>query len=183
MMKLYTISDIKNQMVSLGHKWPSGIHIVGIRALKEVDDTFCDQLICFSPNKEPIQGVGTTIPARVYLIKPQNPKGTAVLKEGQYIDTYEIGQHHAYRALVQVKPVTVYRDSNRDTIINETPGTEDTGLFGINIHKYINVIVAWLGNSSMGCQVWQDVNKFNSMMALCEASGQKQFTYTLIKEW
>lgn len=183
MMKQYTTSDIKNQMVSLGHKWPAGIHIVGIRALKEIDDTFCDQLICFSPNQEPIQGVGTTVPSRVYLIKPMNPKGSAIVKDGQYIDSHEVGLHNGYKALIQRRPITVFRDSNRDAIINMNPGTEDTGLFNIDIHKYVSWISRLLGNASAGCFVWQDINKFNSMMAICEISGQKYFSLTVLNEF
>lgn len=171
-------------MLKLGHSWPNACHIVGIRAISEINDTFCDKLYFFSPENQPIEGIGTTIPGRYYLLNLLNPKGTAVLKEGQYVDCWTIGIHNGYTALVQCRPVTVYRDSNRDTIINEVPGTEDTGLFGINIHHAGKTFIAkFIQNFSAGCQVWQDIKQFNSMMAVCTVTPQRYFTYSLLLEW
>jgi len=71
---------------------------------------------------------------------PKNGKGYASLKSGVY--RYKIGQHgisrgNPYKALVQGGEVTVIRDG----------GSEETGYFGINIHRGgIN------STSSEGCQ-------------------------------
>jgi hypothetical protein len=44
-----------------------------------------------------------------------NPKGAAILVPGQYCGSHAIGLHQGkYRALRQVKPLPVYRDSNKD---------------------------------------------------------------------
>jgi len=79
--------------------------------------------------------------------------GTAVLKEGYYPKTW-LGSwqtRFGFRSfeLLQVKPVTVYRDGNRNTRIDRD--TVQTGMFGINIHTagWNNIIDRW----SAGCLV------------------------------
>lgn len=65
-----------------------------------------------------------------------NPKGTAILAPGQYQSSHKIGLHRGkYKALVQHRPVTVYRDNNKDSKYDLEPTKKDTGIFGINIHK------------------------------------------------
>lgn len=79
--------------------------------------------------------------------------GTAVLKEGYYPKTW-LGSwqtRFGFKSfeLLQVKPVTVYRDGNRNTKIDRN--TQKTGMFGINIHTagWNNIIDRW----SAGCLV------------------------------
>src|SRR5690606_4080192 len=71
----------------------------------------------------------TTDPGTYWLNNPINRLGTAILKPNQWIDCWQIGNHKGdpkHPALVQVKPVTVWRDSYRDNLI--TIGTkEETG--------------------------------------------------------
>jgi hypothetical protein len=73
-----------------------------------------------------------TRPGTPYLVDPINPRGTAVIEPGQYRGSHRRGLHHGRPALVQVRPVTVRRDADRDTVLE--PGALDTGLFGVNIH-------------------------------------------------
>lgn len=43
------------------------------------------------------------------------PGGTAILCPGQYVDAYEVGNHNGkYEALLQGRPVKVWRDYDRD---------------------------------------------------------------------
>jgi lysozyme len=86
-------------------------------------------------------------PERVYSFNANTDpgafyKGIASLKAGEYL--YKIGIHglskpkaFQYRALIQAGPVTVARDGVGD----------DTGFFGINIHRG-----GILRVSSIGCQ-------------------------------
>jgi hypothetical protein len=74
-----------------------------------------------------------TRPGAPYLTQPMNPKGTAVIEPGQYRLSHRRGLHHGRPALVQVRPVTVRRDPNRNTAL-DAGGPLDTGLFGVNIH-------------------------------------------------
>lgn len=124
----------------------------------------------------------STLPGTIYLINPVNQKGTAILVPGQYIGAYEIGLHKGrYSALIQVEPVQVYRDRDRDNMPEESSFI-DTGLFGINIHK-ASFVTRLVGPSSAGCQVFKKSADFEQFMEFCElARGLwgNSFTYTLV---
>ena len=73
----------------------------------------------------------------------------------------------------------VYRDDNRDGYLNTANMEQDTGMFGINIHRSnahrpSTVISKW----SAGCQVLQDPAHSRFLLDLCElsvANFQQQF--------
>lgn len=130
----------------------------------------------------------TTDPGSFWLMHPENPLGTAVLKPGQYVDCWASGLHQnkaAHPALVQVGKVTVYRDADHDNVAEEQ-GKEDTGLFGINIHRSnatgkTMVIYNW----SAGCQVFQVKTDHDQLMSVCNSFKSKtnnRFTYALLRE-
>lgn len=122
------------------------------------------------------------MPGSYYLSNLLNPKGTAILKEGQYLNAYKIGYHKGKPALIQSRPVTVYRDKNRDEFFDLNK--EETGMFGIDIHRagpFSHLVNSW----SAGCQVFQKESDFEFFMTLCEATQKicnGLFTYTLIEE-
>jgi hypothetical protein len=77
----------------------------------------------------------TTKAGLPYLQKPLNTKGTGILVPGQYQGAYSLGWHKiTYRALVQMKPVRLFRDNNRDNDHDMDPAKIESGLFGVNIH-------------------------------------------------
>ena len=123
----------------------------------------------------------TTDPGLKGAITYDNPKGVARLVPGQYRGAYQLGLHRGrYKALVQRKPVTVWRDSDRDKEYDEL--RTDNGLFGINIHKAgrDSVIV---DNWSHGCQVFKRSAEYDEFIKLCEFSRElygNSFTYTLL---
>jgi len=97
-------------------------------------------------------------------------KGMATLKTG--IWKYQKGIHRGYQAFVQAGKVTVIRDGS--------PNYEDTGYFGINIHRGGNS-----GTSSLGCQTlpvsqWDVFKK--SLYYQLDYYKQKTFEYFLIDE-
>jgi len=97
-----------------------------------------DALILVSPNVH--AAFNANVDPGAYGKNPKIGKGYASLKPGVY--RYKLGKHglrrgNPYRALVQGDPVTVSRDG----------GEDETGYFGINIHKGSNRSV-----SSEGCQ-------------------------------
>jgi hypothetical protein len=113
--------------------------------------------------------------------------GTAVLCPGQHVSSWAIGKHRGkYDALVQIKPVRVFRDSNKDDIIDMIPNTVREGLYGINIHRSGRGRTEMVNKYSAGCQVFADFHDFNAFMYLCEQQvderGWKTFTYTLLTE-
>lgn len=181
-MKNYKIDDLKFQFAKLNYKWLP-FHIVGIRSDANNPDKF-DDLIGLIEKDNLVLFTGTTNPGTHWLKNLLNPKGAALLKPNQYLNTYQLGLHQGkYLALCQRKPVTVYRDGNKNGIAEETAVT-DTGLFGINIHRanpsaVSSIIDKW----SAGCQVLNDPIDFNFLIKRCKESGLKEFTYTLLKEF
>lgn len=130
----------------------------------------------------------TTEPGSYYMCKELgNPKGTAILVPGQYRGCWKLGNHKGkYKALVQKRPVKVYRDGNMDMIYDMYPETINEGLFGINIHRsnegYTRQTIDMY---SAGCQVFNDPRDFESFIRLCEEQSKiygNSFTYTLIDE-
>lgn len=168
------------------------LNIIGIRSKNLRPDKFDDTLIVFHKFLGAWQTAYypiTTDPSGHYLVNPEIAAGTAILVEGQYRGVYEIDMHRgSYKALCQRGGnVKVYRDNNRDGILNMNPAAIQEGMFGINIHKgprngnwdTRNTIY------SLGCQVFADSRHFNEFMLKCKygaASFGNSFTYTLLNE-
>ncbi len=166
------------------------LNIVGVRTKELKANRFDDFMTVFyRMHGEWIYNVFkcTTDPGAYWLDHPMSNLGTAILKEGQYSRAYRIGKHRGkYTALVQNSPLTVIRDANRDQVLDLDSGTEETGMFGVNIHRasarHGSVQVdKW----SAGCQVFCDPNQYEFFLKLCrqgrDAFGNS-FTYTLLNE-
>lgn len=181
-MKRYTIDELKAEFARLGYTWPN-FHIVGVRSKANLPNQF-DDLIGFVRNNKITWFSGTTNPGTYWLKNLLNPKGTALLKPAQYLDTWKFGLHQGkYKAFVQAKPVTVYRDKNLDNISEETTVTE-TGYFGINIHRANETYISKLIDKwSAGCQVLNNPADFKTLISAAEESKQTVFTYSLLKEF
>lgn len=131
---------------------------------------------------------GTTDPGVDWLENPGKAAGTAILKEGQYLDSWELGLHRGqYEALRQCKPVLVYRDSNRDRTLDLSENTVVEGLYGINLHaatRRAGGVSTEVGKWSAGCQVHASEAGFTRMMELAhlqvQHTGRKTFSYTLL---
>lgn len=181
-MKVYTVDDLKKEFKRLGYQFPK-FHLVGIRSQANVPNEF-DDLIGVVNDTKVAWYTGTTNPGTYWLKNLLNPKGTALLKPGQYADSWKLGLHKGqYKALVQSKAVTVFRDKDKDAIAEET-ATTDTGLFGINIHRANpNWASKFVDKWSAGCQVLSNPADFKNLIEACEASKLKAFTYTLLREF
>ena len=178
----YSIQQLKDQFTKSGYIWPS-FHIIGIRSKADLPNVF-DDFIYLIAGDQIFEYPATTNPGTYWLQNMMNSKGTAVLKPGQYINTWELGLHKGiYEALVQLKPVSVYRDTNKDLKSDET-GQIDYGIFGINIHRSNETAISRLIDKwSAGCQVFASGPMFRDFIAKCKASKLKTFTYTLLKEF
>lgn len=181
-MKRYTINELKAEYKRLGYIFPE-FHIFAIRSKENLPNKF-DDLLGFVYKDQIFYGTGTTNPGTYWLNNPSRVEGTALLKEGQYIDSWTIGKHQGkYDALVQAKPVTVYRDNDKDNIAEETAKTE-TGFFGINWHRANeNATSQNVDKWSAGCQVFNNPNEFNTFLKACSESGKGVFTATILKEF
>ena len=171
---------------------PYQLNIVGRRTDTTKANSFDDWIYIFYTNSdddwEGYKAPATTDAGTYWLEKPMQSKGTALLKAGQYVDTYQIDKHRdKYYAVTQrLKPVVVIRDYDRNNVLDFNNGREETGMFGINIHKAnASGTTKTIDKYSAGCQVFANADDFNEFMEMAykqkELYGNK-FTYTLIDE-
>jgi hypothetical protein len=185
--KLISYLKMKNYKV---YEQPYQLNIVGLRSPETVSNKFDDALHVFFRDSflkwKHIAFSITTDPGTYFLKNPIQVDGTAILKEGQYINTYRLGLHrNQYKALVQSGgKVTVIRDYDRNAVLDFFNGTETSGWYGINIHRArpkgeTKIVNRW----SAGCQVFENAEDFDLFMKLCERQHGlygNSFTYTLI---
>ena len=188
------MNTIQDALQKKGYKIfmrPFELNIVGVRSDSTKPNAFDDTIYVFYVDKEGklIQQKfqATTDPGTYWLQNPMNPQGTAILKQGQYIGSHAMGLHRGkYMELVQQRPVTVMRDYDRNAILDFNNGREDTGLFGINIHRASETgTTKVVDHYSAGCQVFASITDFILFMSLCERHKElygNSFTYTLIDE-
>ena len=165
------------------------LNIIGIRSRRPVPDSF-DDLICVVYKDEYDNWVtksfpATTDPGLYYMNNPMNVTGTAIMMPGQYRGSYKIGMHYTYEALVQHGgTVRIWRDSNKDDVLDYGVEDQAEGYFGINIHRaHENASSETVGRWSAGCQVFQKAEDFSEFMNLCYKASEiwgNGFTYTLI---
>ena len=196
--KLYnkaTKADFSKILVNKGYayftKGKYNLNIIGIRnASNSVTNKFDDIIIVEYIDMYGVKSreifAATTDPGITSMKNPVSIKGCAILVPGQYRSSWKLGYHKGkYEALVQYKPVNVYRDNNRDEIYDFIPKTVEEGTFGINIHK-AGEHSTLVNNWSAGCQVFADKKDFERFMKLVHyqiSQGHgKLFTYTLINE-
>lgn len=119
--------------------------------------------------------------------------GTAVLKEGQYLNTYTFVDDYNgwlnYPYFYQTGTVTVYRDGNRDSDL-EYDAPQQAGLFGINLHRMSNngvdsnTVNSAYASWSIGCQGAPEPT-FAQIVELARVTARlygNVFDYTLINK-
>jgi len=166
------------------------VNIFGIRKARGIVSKF-DDIICILVNEKDGWVLhkfnATTDPGLHYMKKLLNPKGTAILMEGQYKGSHILGKHgNKYEALVQRGArVTVFRDNNQNAIHDFNMPIQ-RGFFGINIHRASKYkVVESIGKYSAGCQVIQNPNDFETFLSLCKRSAKLhggRFDYTLFNQ-
>lgn len=114
---------------------------------------------------------GTTEPGRFWTVQPMNRKGAARIAFNQY-KAGVVGTHHpnsasAHEALVQVEPITVCRDLNKD--LRRTWDELDTGLFAINQHWGYYAPKDDLGRTSAGCLVGRTKEGHRKFMSVIKS--------------
>jgi hypothetical protein len=168
---------------------PYELNIIGMRADSTVPNRFDDEIHVFFKTRTGNWSYhvfkATTDPGTFWLLNPMQPQGTAILAEGQYIDSHSLGLHKGqYEALVQTGPVTVLRDYERIAKLDFMNGKRDTGLFGIDIHRAsASGTTKYVDKYSAGCQVFENADAFRQFLALCHRHAKlygNKFTYTLI---
>jgi hypothetical protein len=109
--------------------------------------------------------------------------GTAILMPGQYVDTYKFDLHAGkYETLCQRGgKVKVWRDANKDDVLDHVVGSDIEGYFGINIH-HAGTDSTNVEKWSAGCQVFKRLADWEEAMGIWKATGADSFTYTLIDD-
>jgi hypothetical protein len=198
LIEILTPENIKSYFAANDYKFfdtrnkKLNINIIGVRRNNQGSNTFDDFLLVMYREGDMMVTKRyhiTTDPGKYWLLNPINPKGTAILAPGQYRSTWQLGKHQGkYEALVQRKPVKVYRDNNKDEVIDYNSMTTmiDEGYFGINIHRSNPYDQSYtIDKWSAGCQVFKKVEDYNKFIELCQESAKiygNGFTYTLITE-
>lgn len=164
------------------------LNIIGVRNPEPTQNTYDDRLhVVFKDRGNWTEYIFTiTTEAGRFWLENGRSDGTACLVHPQQIrGCYRIGLHRGqYDALVQNRPVKVWRDANKDSVADWS-GDIDEGIFGINIHRSSAYRRGeQVGRYSAGCQVFADPAEFLVFMQLCkkqiEVNGWLDFTYTLI---
>ena len=173
------------------------VNIVGIRATEKRTNVFDDTMLLVYKNKkkewEVLSSVITTDPGEKYLVDPINDKGTAILIPNQYKGVYRVDTHarnnsrFAHEALCQRGgTLQVWRDNNRDKVLDHAPESIDEGWFGVNIHRSKSSGEAdYVGSYSAGCQVFKNSTDFKLFMDVIKRSRKlygNSFSYTLLEE-
>mgnify|MGYP000981701145 CR=1 FL=1 len=192
---MYTQEQIESAVKRKGYVWFAGpaeydVNIVAVRTTKAsgraVTNLF-DDWLTLSYRKDGAwmfhEWQVTTDPGKKAMLQYSNPAGVAILVPGQYRGSHMIGLHQGkYEALRQQKPVTVYRDRNKDQTYDFVD--PETGIFGINIHRSNPLTEStYVENWSEGCTVFKRVNQFNTFMDICRQARKihgNSFTYTLL---
>jgi hypothetical protein len=178
---------------------PHDLNVFGVRSANrdQTADRFDDLIGCAWNDGTGLQvrtWAATTDPGLTHLVAPQfdeaKRNGTAILKAGQYRRSHALGFHGTgawrHEALVQIGPVAIHRDADRDAKLN-TKAATTSGLYGINIHA----ASLWrrldkIGAYSAGCQVFQDHRHLAELIALVRrqqsAGLGAAITYTLFDE-
>lgn len=99
----------------------------------------------------------TTVPGDDYFLNPFNKDfGTAIMVPGHYKGVYQLGVHFGKPALQQVGVLSLYRDNNKNGIIDLDPATiQKTAYSACNWH-YSNAVARQknaVDNWSAGCGV------------------------------
>jgi|APGre2960657373_1045057.scaffolds.fasta_scaffold31352_2 hypothetical protein len=189
------IEIIKNVMKKKNYAFfESGtfnLNLIGIRTASKIPNNFDDWMVAIYKDQSVNWTIKkwriTTDAGTYWLLNPMNNKGTALLVPNQYRKGWKIGLHKGqYKALVQNKPIEVYRDNDKDLILDYENSTIDKGMFGVNIHRsnpsQTSIRVEkW----SAGCQVFANPREFEELMDICDIASRQwgsEFTYTLLTE-
>ena len=163
-----------------------GVRRAGNKVTNQFDDYIVVEYIDMYGIKTRDVFPATTDPGLSSMTKPMSTKGCAILVPGQYRSSWMIGYHKGkYEALVQCKPLKVYRDNDKDNVYDLNPKTIEEGNFGINIHTAgadSTIVNGW----SAGCQVLKRKVNFDKLMKLAHYQFSQgmgaRYTYTLINE-
>lgn len=127
---------------------------------------------------------GTTDPGRYHLLYPENVNGVAILCPGFYKDCWTMGKHRGeYDAWVQIAPVKVWRDKDKDAIIEYSVEVFEDAR-GINQHRAnANAVSQNVEKWSAGCQVRNNPVEYEEFIKASSESGLTKYSLALLDQW
>jgi hypothetical protein len=188
------LSDVKAVMAAKGYKiMPEGQpNIVGIRSANRQSNSYDDTCwVWWTDNGSEIvhNYTITTNPGFYYLQHPiAGTSGTGILVPGQYIGCWMLGYHRGTQfALVQRGgPMSVYRDSNRDTVLDYDPKTIQSGFWGLDGHHGSLEDTDIVDKFSAACIVWRYHQPHEDLMQIFLGLSKKydfdKFTFSLLQQ-
>ena len=164
------------------------INTIGVRSNNPISNSFDDEMHLvwvknglWQHKKYRI----TTDPGTYCLEHPEvygRAAGTAIMVPGSY-RAYKWDMHRGkYETLCQrASPIRVWRDGNRDNILDYGHDEGIEGWYGVNLHhagENSTRVDKW----SAGCQVFARIADWEEAVKIWKASEAEVFTYTLITE-
>ena len=187
--------EILSRVSSSGYKiFKDGLenlNIIAVRAKTRVLDVYDDSLFVVFKRAfgafNRVVWVEIRLPCSVdpgfyYTDRPMRSDGAAHICPGQYRGAYSIGIHKGNTALVQVGPVSVRRDTDRDGVAESVVST---GIFGINIHDSGRSMPASVGRWSAGCIAVRSQPAFEELIKIAKSSVPlhgDRFTLTVLED-
>lgn len=185
----FITENMRDKGYSFFEKGDYNLNLIGVRGDELKANAFDDILL----NIYKVRGEWvfdefpiTTDAGTYYLKKPMRTSGTALVVPNQYRGLWQLGRHRGlYEALVQRNELEVYRDNNKDSILDFDESTIEKGIFGINCHRSnprgeSKRVDKW----SAGCQVFKSVydfeQRFIPIIKKAKARWGNSFTYTLL---
>lgn len=128
----------------------------------------------------------TLNPGTYWLQNLMDKGGAAIIKEGQYRGVFKLGTYLNKPALLQVGLFTIYRDGNRDNVL-DMDNKQTTGNYGLFMHEHHQPIedALVIGKSSAGCVVPKRNADFYRVIELCEKQipiWGNSYTFTVFTE-
>ena len=181
------------------------INFCGVRN-NSTNDTFNDTLYIYwkeGGSFKCLKTSGFTTKPGQYWVQNKggsgNSGGVAIVKEGWHPNIWHHGIHgrgkkSEHKALRQdsgvTTPVTITRDKTQygktgDYTLNIISNNQESGHFGINMHRSGTPKSNNVGQWSAGCQVFKVKSEFEEMLQMANnasKNGQKHFSYFLTNQ-
>lgn len=168
------------------------LNIFAIRSKNRIADSFDDVLGCAyldDSGKECLFKCWCTVdPGNYYLKNLMDSGGAAAIVPGQYKKVWQLGYFKGTHALMQIRPFHIFRDKNKDNILDFDKNTITSGIYGIFLHESFQKLEEAhnISNSSAGCVVPKIKKDYQNLIRLCYkqiyANLGDVFTFTLFDE-
>lgn len=191
MVRSFTDKELLSKVKSLKtfSKIPDGYWLLGVQSKGDAYNSFDDKMYLFKGESFIMVTTCTTNAGDEGQknFHKYNSKGVAVVPTNTWFyDLWANGMHKGkMEALVQVRPIELFRDNVKNNKIDEVQ-KQAPALVGINFHtcsyeKKSNYIGTKIGGWSVGCQVCNNVDHYYRILDLVK--NQKSISYCLLKEF